>query len=88
MSSVPVVAIAVIPATILVMGQVVQSVSQASEALARDPADVAMRLKKAEWIIGGSLILASLTTGDTATMLTTFLAVAGTYLVFDRLVLS
>ena len=81
-------AIVAVPATLLVMSQAVQGVSQAADALQRDPQDAATRIKKAELIIGGALVVAALLTGDTSAIVATTLAVGGTYFIYDRLVLK
>jgi len=80
-------AIVAVPATLLVMGQTVQSVAQASDAMGRNPDDVAVRLRKAEYAIGGALVLASIVTGDAGTIAVTALTVVASYMVLDRLVL-
>lgn len=81
-------AIAAVPAALLIMGQTVQSVSQASDALGRDNGEVAARIRKAEYTIGGTLVIAALVTGDTGTLMVTAITVGIAYLLFDRLVLK
>lgn len=81
-------AVVAVPATLIVMSQTVQGVSQASSAIGRTADDAAMRIHRAELTIGAALVVAAALSGDVGAVVATGLAVGITYVLYDRLVLK
>lgn len=81
-------AVVAVPAVMLVMMSTVQGVAQAADAMQREPSDAGQRIRKAEWVIGGALVVAAFLSGDTTAVVATAATVGIAYYLVDMLVVK